>query len=280
MKVLLSFNGLIRNFEKCFKNIEQNLMNNNENCSFDFIFNTSDFDNQISNRRSTYSHNFKCNTDITFYFNNILQKYNNNIKEIIFENPKIEPGVPFNRIVSTYKTIISNRYYDYDYILFMRFDIELKEVINFKLLKDDTLYFFDGKTSNWFCHNKDMDYALLGNYKTLDQFLFYNIEYNYKFYSGDVINFMRNNNEQIMNILNIYNCMPFNSRWKYYNEREKNNTVKIYNNYNNNRINGYLEKIIFALYCKKLYDSGYKIDILAKVDLEQTTNELEFLKRN
>tara|TARA_Y100000768_G_scaffold387065_1_gene377135 strand:- start:3501 stop:4319 length:819 start_codon:yes stop_codon:yes gene_type:complete len=260
MKILLSLNGLIRNFKEAFVNIQNNIINNNLDCSFDIILNTSDYDKQISHRHIVYNNNFNSNTDINNYFNEILKKYN--IINILFNNPIIQPGIPFDRIIYTYKNINKN---DYDYIFFLRFDILVTEKIFFKDLNKDILYFFDGGTSNWFQHNKDIDYALLGNYKTLDKFLFYNIKHNYTFYDKNILTFIKNNNNNnnIEDILNIYYNLPFNSRWKKYTQKEKDNTIRILNQFNSNtRINGDLESIIFALYCKNLYDNNYIINIL------------------
>ena len=50
MKVLLSFNGLVRNFKETFIYIENNVIKNNVDCSFDIILNTSTHDNQISSK--------------------------------------------------------------------------------------------------------------------------------------------------------------------------------------------------------------------------------------
>ena len=257
MKILISLNGLIRNFKEAFINIENNIINNNLDCSFDIILNTSDYNEQISKRHKIYNNNFNSNEDIYNYFNEILSKYN--VINILFSNPLLQPGIPFDRIIYTYKNINRN---DYDYIFFLRFDILVTEKIFFQDLNKDILYFFDGGTSHWFQHNKDIDYALLGNYKTLDNFFFYNIKYNYTFYDKNILILIKNNNN-IQDILNIYYNIPFNSRWKKYTQKEKDNTIRIMNNSNsNNKINGDLELIIFALYCKNLYHNNYKINIL------------------
>ena len=262
MKILISLNGLIRNFKEAFINIENNIINNNLDCSLDFILNTSDYDKQISTRHNEYNNNFNSNTNINDYFNEILNKYN--IINILFSNPLLQPGIPFDRIIYSYKNIIAK---NYDFIFFLRFDVLVIEKIVFNDLDKNILYFFDGGTSNWFQHNKDIDYALLGNHRTLDKFLFYNLNYNYNFYDNNIITFIKNNNN-IENILNIYYNLPFNSRWKNYNQKDKDNTINVINRTNSNsRINSHLELIIFAFYCKNLYDNNYKINIFKNMKI-------------
>jgi hypothetical protein len=144
-------------------------------------------------------------------------------------------GIFFDRIIDTYNKIQKE---NYDYIFFLRFDVLIKNEIKFTKFNKDTLYFFNGSNSWWFQHDKDIDYAMLGNYKTLDNFLYYNLKHNYTFYSNDIVKFIKKNNN-IFDILNTYEALEFNSRWKGYEKERNEQTVNDINKQaNNNKIFG------------------------------------------
>lgn len=260
MKVLLSFNGLVRNFKETFIYIENNVIKNNVDCSFDIILNTSTHDNQISNKwknsKNVYSYGSREELE-----DNIISVVNNyNVIDLLYFNIANVgmPGIFFDRIIDTYKKIQKEKY---DYIFFLRFDVLIQNKIKFTNFYKDTLYFFDGGNSFWFQHDKDIDYAMLGNYKTLDNFLYYSINYNYTFYGNDIIKFIKKDNI-IFDILNIYEMLEFNSRWKGYEIEKKEQTVNdIIRRPNNNKIFGNDELLIWAFYCKKVLEEHFKVEI-------------------
>lgn len=261
MKILLSFNGLVRNFKETFIYIENNIIKNNAACSFDIILNTSPSDNQISSKwkksKNVYSYD-----SIEELEDNIFPVLNNyNVIDLLYFNITNVgmPGIFFDRIIDTYKKIQKE---NYDYIFFLRFDVLIKNKIEFTKFNKDTLYFFDGGNSFWFQHDKDIDYAMLGNYKTLDNFLYYNLNYNCSFYSNDIIiDFIKKDND-IVDILNTYNNLEFISRWKGYEREKKEQTVNdIMRRPNNNKIFGNDELLIWAFYCKKVLDENFKVKI-------------------
>jgi len=266
MKVLLSFNGLVRNFKDAFTYIETNVIKNNVDCSFDIILNTSTHDNQISSKWKN-SKNSKNSKNVYSYGSreeledNIFPILNNyNVIDLLYFNITNVgmPGIFFDRIIDTYKKIQKEKY---DYIFFLRFDVLIKNKIEFTNFNKDTLYFFDGGNSFWFQHDKDIDYAMLGNYKTLDNFLYYSINYNYTFYGNDIIKFIIKDNI-IFDILNIYEMLEFNSRWKGYEIEKKEQTVNdIMRQPNNNKIFGNDELLIWAFYCKKVLEEHFKVEI-------------------
>lgn len=265
MKILLSINGLVRNFKESFKFIENNIIKNNIDCSFDIILNTSNYDNQLSKKKNLNINNFNSNKELEDYIYAILNKYNV-IKILYYDILDVSiPGIFFDRIIDTYKNADIN---NYDYIFFIRFDILIKNKINFNSFEKDTLYFFDGGTSGWYQHDVDFDYALLGNSKILNKFLFYNLKYNYNFYSNNIVELIKENNN-ILDILNIYMILPFNSRWKGYNQKCKEKTIEYINHHNNSSLikNGNIELVIFAFYCKKVYDENYEIKIFKDIKL-------------
>lgn len=262
MKILLSINGLIRTFTEAFKKIEENIITNNPQCSFEIILNTSDF-----NQQRSLKHNFKSNDDITQYFNEILKEYK--IIKIIFSNPLNKPGIPFDRMIESYMNIYEVD--NYDFIFFIRFDIDAFKKINIENIDKNILYFFDGQTSNWFYHNLDADYALFGNSVTISKFFQYNIENNYSFYDIQMVKDILQNDTEIIEKLDVYHELPFKSRWINYNEKNKKLTFTYINDqqYLNYKkpINGSLELIIFSYYCKNLYQNKFKIEILDKFKL-------------
>lgn len=262
MKILLCFNGLIRNFLDTFVLIEKNIIQCNLDCSFDIIVNTSSYDNQISEKKIFNKYNYESNIIIENQISKILTNYH--LKQIIFYDVidiTCYVGIFFDRIINTCKNF---KIENYDYIFFLRFDVLVKNKINFNNFNKQSLYFFDGGNSGWFMHDKDIDYALLGNPKLIQEFISYNLELNYKFYSNEILKILNENN--IKNILNIYEILPFNSRWKKYTSLEKEKIInslngKIKNLDKYKKIDGEKELLIFAFYCKNLYIKNFTIEI-------------------
>ena len=237
MKVLIGLIGLLRSCELTSKIINSLIIQPNPDISFDFIFNTSSINNQISKKEFLNNYNYNNNEDIINIINNTYNFRNSKNLNIIFQDfDNISyPGLFFDRIINILNNIDIN---NYSYFLFLRFDTSFKmNYIDFNKLNNRTLYFFNGNNSQWYHHDKDIDFALLGSSNVINTFFAscLNKIHFYHQLKNDIYNY-----KTLYQILSIYDIIPFNSRWKIkYADLEKEKTINdIISVYNHTKKSG------------------------------------------
>ena len=242
MIILISFLGLIRNFKKTSHLFLNTIFNNNPDITFHILFHTSTFSSQISKKKEFNISYFDNNEIKDILLNSpISKKYK--VIDLIFKDfiDVTYPGLFFDRIIDIKSKIDLSIY---DFAFFLRFDSFFKEPIKLGFLDKNIVYFFNGNNTSWYIHNKDIDYALLTDPITLGLFLkhttthFYRDDFSESFYTYSVI----------YSIFNNLDSLPFHSRWKIYNDHQKDNIVREIINIHNH-------KKKYNCYNKKIYGS-------------------------
>lgn len=198
MKIYLGLFGLYRTFEKTYKNLFSNLIDNNPNCSFDIHINTETNTKYTKSTKKYYTEN---------ELNILFQKYyKSHLKKINYSTPKKGTRAS-GHMYSRVKFLINEQYNNdnekYDLYFFMRIDcIFLKklDLYNYanKLDKNMVKMICSAhRRSESFDHDRDWDMGIVSK----------NIDNIYKRVSND-FNILKPNpdNNELKKMAKIIKC--------------------------------------------------------------------------
>ena len=202
MKILLGIVGQYRTFEKTYKNIYDNLINNNSSHDFEIVLNT-DYTN-----KDIIDPNNKKKTNIYYEKDELLEKFNNfygkHLKQTIDYNVSdndINNGA-FQIFKKRISIICENIKEKYDLYIFIRFDVIFQNKVDINKYINNSFNFICRELShdtridhhrdwdlcwifnkikyfNFFC-NKFGNYTLYKNELTLKELLDFSDKINFK----------------------------------------------------------------------------------------------------
>jgi hypothetical protein len=193
MKIALMLTGQMRTFEKCYKNVLENVIKSNKDMEFDIYICTEYMGKDGGSKKNKFIEQ-SCDEDE--FRKKVESIYSGYMKYLFIETKKNKIEYPkYTRGYGPYIALYRNKFLfekieeKYDYYLRMRPDIHFTSEVKINV-DENIIGLFCGKqtrNNSWF-HNRDWDHACISDYNGMKYWCEYErfLESNRKIYDRNI----------------------------------------------------------------------------------------------